>query len=72
MNDQVTLLRPGVAGPGARGLSASLPFDRLEQVRGRVLARELSHSLGSIREMPHWTPDRAREWWASHGAGADA
>jgi serine/threonine-protein kinase len=34
-------------------------------------ARELSHSLGSIREMPHWTPDRAREWWASHGAGAD-
>jgi hypothetical protein len=36
MHDRVTLLRPDVATAEERGLSASLPLDLLEQVRGRV------------------------------------
>ena len=57
MYDQVTLQRADAAGPEARGLAASLPFDLLEQVGGG---------------MAPWTSENAHEWWTAHGSRVDA
>ena len=46
MPDHVTLLRPEASAPEDRGLSASLPHDLLEQVRGRLRVLALLVIIG--------------------------
>jgi serine/threonine-protein kinase len=46
MPDHVTLLRPEAPAPEDRGLSASLPHDLLEQVRGRLRVLALLVIIG--------------------------
>ena len=58
MDDRVTLLRPDVATPEVRGLSASLPSDLLEQALASP-RRDPGHDPLDIGECSRMV-DRAR------------
>ena len=63
MHEHVALLRPDVRGQEARGISSCLAKDPANR---RQSARELSLRLAEVDGAAAWSPDRARDWWATH------